>query len=207
MSIRTSYNEWSRIYDDNVNPTRDLDQVATMESLTDIAFGKVLELGCGTGKNTIWFLERKASVVGLDISEGMLEKARMKTQSDQVEFIQTDLLNPWPVHEHTFDLISTNLVLEHIDDIRPIFTQAYTKLRKGGHFFICELHPFKQYLGSKARFDVGKGEIICEVYTHHFQEYWDAAHDVGFQVKAVKEWWDEHPKKPIPRLISFLLSK
>ena len=50
--IKDGYNTWAFQYDNNINPTRDLDKTVTKEFLSNIDFFKVLELGCGTGKNT-----------------------------------------------------------------------------------------------------------------------------------------------------------
>ena len=52
--IIDNYNVWAYQYDNNINPTRDLDKDVTKESLSNIDFFKVLELGCGSGKNTEW---------------------------------------------------------------------------------------------------------------------------------------------------------
>ena len=56
MNIREAYNHWSAQYDTNMNPTRDLEGVALREMLADLSFKQVLEIGCGTGKNTAWLL-------------------------------------------------------------------------------------------------------------------------------------------------------
>ena len=48
--IINNYNDWADQYDNNINPTRDLDKVVTQESLSDLNFSNVLELGCGSGK-------------------------------------------------------------------------------------------------------------------------------------------------------------
>ncbi len=54
MSIEKAYNTWSDQYDSNKNRTRDMDKNATRGSLENINFQGVLELGCGTGKNTYY---------------------------------------------------------------------------------------------------------------------------------------------------------
>ena len=46
------YNAWAVQYDEDINRTRDLDKMVTIESLSSIDFLEVLELGCGTGKNS-----------------------------------------------------------------------------------------------------------------------------------------------------------
>ena len=58
MSIEKAYNTWAEQYDTNENKTRDLDIKATIETLSKYKFKYVLELGCGTGKNTKWLLRK-----------------------------------------------------------------------------------------------------------------------------------------------------
>ena len=78
MSIEVAYNAWAKQYDTNENKTRDLDLKATAETLEKYEFKSVLELGCGTAKNTIWLLSKAECVVGLDFSEEMLRIAKKK---------------------------------------------------------------------------------------------------------------------------------
>lgn len=78
MSIQKAYNEWSETYDTDENLTRDLDQKVTRESLANLHFDSILEIDCGTGKNTIFLAQIGAHVHALDFSEGMIEKARKK---------------------------------------------------------------------------------------------------------------------------------
>ena len=52
--IIDNYDSWAYKYDNNINPTRDLDKIATIKSLSNLKFFNVLELGCGSGKNTEW---------------------------------------------------------------------------------------------------------------------------------------------------------
>ena len=54
MSVEKAYNIWAHQYDINKNRTRDLDKKSTIETLSKFEFETVLELGCGTGKNTSW---------------------------------------------------------------------------------------------------------------------------------------------------------
>ena len=89
--IIDNYNAWAYQYDNNINPTRDLDKTVTKESLSNIDFFKVLELGCGSGKNTEWLITRAEKVVGLDFSKNMLDLAKRKIITDKATFINTDL--------------------------------------------------------------------------------------------------------------------
>lgn len=207
MSISESYNRWASQYDSNHNKTRDLDALASRSTLDRYHFSTVVELGCGTGKNTEWLLAQGANVVGLDFSEGMLEKARQKIPGTQAQFVQADLNQPWPVEQDSADLITSSLTLEHIEDLNSIFAQAFNVLKAGGHFFICELHPFRQYSGSKAKFETDQGLEELEVYVHHVSEYTGTAQKQGFVLEEVREWFDEPEAQGLPRLLSLVLKK
>ncbi|GAA4308894.1 hypothetical protein GCM10023115_36430 [Pontixanthobacter gangjinensis] len=206
MSIEKAYDQWSSQYDHNKNRTRDLDERLTRASLESIEFSAVLELGCGTGKNTKWLQKRAARIIAVDFSENMLAQAREKVTSGNISFQKADITRNWDWTSETFDLITCNLILEHIENLDFIFAQAFSKIDAGGHFFISELHPFKQYNGTKARFHAGEELIELETYTHHISEYLDAARSAGFHLKRLNEWFDEDGNQT-PRILSLLFQK
>ncbi|MDY0318352.1 MAG: class I SAM-dependent methyltransferase [Candidatus Izemoplasmatales bacterium] len=207
MSIEKSYNSWAEQYDTNENKTRDLDTKSTIKTLTKYDFKNVLELGCGTGKNTSWLLNKAELIIGLDFSQGMLDIAKKKITDHRVEFKKADLTKDWEIENQFADLVTSSLTLEHIEDLNHIFNQANKKLKENGLFFISELHPFKQYSGSKARYETGNGIEELSVYTHHISDYIENAESNGFEILEIKEWFDEKPEKEIPRLISFVFRK
>jgi ubiquinone/menaquinone biosynthesis C-methylase UbiE len=153
MNIEKAYNSWAMQYDTNENKTRDLDIKSTIKTLSHYEFKNVLELGCGTGKNTEWLIKKTERIIGLDFSQKMLNIAQKKIASEKVVFKRAELTKEWPVENENFDLLTSSLTLEHIENLSHIFSEAYKKLVAEGLFFISELHPFKQYLGSKAKFE------------------------------------------------------
>lgn len=207
MSTQHLYNEWSSIYDDVENKTRDLELKAGQQMLTSFSFEIVLELGCGTGKNTAWLQDKAKQLLAVDLSEGMLQKAKEKIQSSHVHFRKADITTPWNFVEEKVDLITCSLILEHIENLSFIFSEAAKKLKTGGYFYICELHPYKQYAGSKARFETAEGLQVLECFIHHVSDYTTAALKNGFAITALQEWFDEGEEGAPPRLISFLFRK
>ena len=203
--IIDKYNAWAHQYDYDINLTRDLDKSVTIESLSNIDFFKVLELGCGSGKNTEWLITKADKLVGLDFSKNMLDQARKKVKTDKVTFINTDLNENWPVNDNSFDLATINLTLEHIETLDHIFNSLFMKLTQGGKCFVCEPHPKKQLSGSKAKFEKNGDEIALDVFYHSELEYIESAEKAGFNLIVKKEWYDN--KKTVPRLISFLFEK
>ena len=151
MDTQQAYNAWASQYDTNLNKTRDLEAIALRSNLSAINFDRCFEIGCGTGKNTVWFAEKAKHVTAVDLSEEMLAKAKEKVRSEKVEFKQADITKDWTFRNGLYDLVSFSLVLEHIDDLDHIFKEVAASLNSGGYIFIGGAHPFKQYKGSKAR--------------------------------------------------------
>ena len=206
MSIEQAYNLWSEQYDTNQNKTRDLEAVALRQTLARISFKNCLEIGCGTGKNTEWLIQKATNVLAIDLSPGMLKKAKEKVNAANVEFRQADLSLPWNFGED-HDLVVFSLVLEHIENLEFVFTQAFKALRTGGYVYIGELHPFKQYSGSKARFDTEEGRQIVTCFNHHVSDFTQAARQTGFEIVELNEYFDEADWTTLPRILTLLLRK
>tara|TARA_Y100000766_G_scaffold107794_1_gene92176 strand:- start:3577 stop:4200 length:624 start_codon:yes stop_codon:yes gene_type:complete len=199
------YNAWAFQYDEDINPTRDLDKKVTIESLSNINFLEVLELGCGTGKNSEWLVTRAHRLVGLDFSKNMLERAKNKIKSDKATFIRTDLNENWPVKDNSFDLAVINLTLEHIEDLNHIFDSLFNKLSEGGKCFVSELHPKRQLAGSKAKFFNMGEEFVLDAFLHDEEDYVQSAERSGLTLRVKKDHFDN--ERGVPRLISFLFEK
>ena len=185
------------------NKTRDLEATALRASVSGDNF-KILEIGCGTGKNTEFLCRNAESVIGADFSPEMLSSAREKITAENVRFVRMDLREKWEFTENSFDLIVCSLALEHIENIDFVFAEARKVLRSGGHFYIGELHPFKQYQGSKARFEFESGIFELECFVHHVSDYFSAAANNNFSCISVQEWFDDGDKSTVPRLLTVI---
>lgn len=203
MNNREAYNTWSANYDHVENKTRDLEAKALRETVSGEEL-EILEIGCGTGKNTVWLLSKAKHLVGADFSEEMLAKAKKKIPDEKADFRRMDLREDWNLPENSFDLITCSLVLEHIENLDFVFRQARKVLRKNGKFYIGELHPFKQYLGTKARFDTAAGVFELECFVHHVSDFFSAAKENDFDLIELKEWFDDEGETQVPRLLTLV---
>jgi ubiquinone/menaquinone biosynthesis C-methylase UbiE len=207
MNIQDAYAEWSHTYDDDRNLTRDLDEEVMRRNFAGTRYQAALEIGCGTGKNTALLTEIADSVQAIDFSEAMIDRARRRLHSASVEFMVADLTKPWPVPDSSINLISCNLVLEHIENLSFIFAEAARVLADRGSFFISELHPFRQYLGTKASFQRNGQAHIIDAFVHDITDFIEAARNNNLGLKTIKEWRHEEDGDKPPRLISFLFEK
>lgn len=202
--VEAAYDRWAAVYDADRNPTRDLNASALRQQDFDLEGRAVLEVGCGTGLNTAWLAERAGPVTGVDVSQGMLARARERISSPRVQFVTADLTAPWPFGDRAFDLVVANLVLEHVQDLDHVFGEARRVLQPGGRLYVGELHPYRQLQGAQARFqDAGSGcEVRVPAFVHTVSESVNGAIGAGFAVARLDEW--QADGDGVPRLLTLL---
>jgi SAM-dependent methyltransferase len=100
----------------------------------------VLDLCCGTGQLSVYFLEHGYRVVGLDLSEGMLQVARENALpyivAQQVRFIQGDAAD-FKIDQIFGLIVSTFDALNHLpnlDALQGCFRSTYQVMVTGGYF-------------------------------------------------------------------------
>ena len=207
MDIGNAYNYWAAQYDTNDNKTRDLEALALKKLLLGKTYKHCLELGCGTGKNTEWLLTICDQITAIDFSEGMLEIAKNKIKSAKVNFSEADITKDWTFAKATYDLITFSLMLEHIEDLHAVFHKVSKVTATGSQVYIGELHPFKQYAGSKARFETETSTEVLTCFNHHVTDFIQAANASGFQLLQLDEQFDEGDRSQLPRILNLLFEK
>ncbi len=207
MKVDEAYEIWSRTYDEDRNLTRDPDEQITRTTLRDCHSKSILEVGCGTGKNTRWLSEISEQVHAIDFSAAMIEQTQQKCARENVTFALDDITKQWPVANDSVGLVTCNLVLEHISDLEFIFAEVARVLIDGGRCFVSELHPFRQYQGVQARFERDAETIAIPAFVHHISDFLDAAARAELSLVAMNEWWHAEDEGKPPRLISFMFRK
>lgn len=205
MKIKDAYNKWAGSYDIVENKTRDLENIVLKKVLNNKRYDHILELGCGTGKNTGWLAGICKNLTSIDFSEEMMQVAKQKYDLSNVIFKQADITQPWNIKN--VSLVACSLVLEHIRNIDHIFQQAYTTLHPNGQFYICELHPYKQLQGSRAKFELNGKLVQLEYFVHHLSDFLLSAKKNGFICLDMQEWFDGEKDNQIPRLCSFVFQR
>ena len=109
--------------------------------LPDLRGAKVVDLGCGFG----WFCrfaraQGAARVLGLDVSERMLARARAMTSDAAITYVQADLERP-DLPAASFDLAYSSLVLHYIADLPDLLAKILRALVSGAHLIFSVEHP------------------------------------------------------------------
>lgn len=77
-AVRGGYDRWANVYDHDANPLPALEEPIVRAVLGEVRGLSVLDLGCGTGRHSLWLTARGAAVTAVDFSAGMLAEARTK---------------------------------------------------------------------------------------------------------------------------------
>jgi ubiquinone/menaquinone biosynthesis C-methylase UbiE len=209
LPTRQAYEAWAEDYDRDENATRDLDAARLRAAPPPLAGAHVVEIGAGTGKNTVFYAEHAARVTAMDVSTAMLAQARKKLGDATVAFIEHDVRERWPVKSGGADGVAAHLVLEHIQDLASIFAEAARVLKPGGWLYLSEFHPFRQLRGGRARFEDGSGRSEVEAYVHLHADFLKAGLAAGFRLEDIGEWLEDRPDAETtpPRLLTLRFSK
>jgi len=114
----------------------------TLESLLpSMAGARVLDLGCGFGWFSRWAVGAGAgSVVGVDLSERMLARARSETTDSRITYLHADLDNI-EFERANFDLAFSSLTLHYVRGLSALFDKVHGALRSGGRLVFSAEHP------------------------------------------------------------------
>jgi demethylmenaquinone methyltransferase / 2-methoxy-6-polyprenyl-1,4-benzoquinol methylase len=98
---------------------------------------RVLDACCGTGDFALADAAAGAGhVVGLDFSEGMLDRARRKSQD--VEWVEGDML-ALPFEAASFDAVTVGFGVRNVDDLEAGLRELRRVLRPGGRLAVLEI--------------------------------------------------------------------
>ena len=109
--------------------------------LPDLRGLKILDLGCGFGWFCRWARQNGAAhVLGIDVSERMLERSRATTQDPAITYTRADMEH-LDLSAASFGLVYSSLALHYIEDLSRLMSQVYRSLIPGGNLVFSVEHP------------------------------------------------------------------
>ena len=201
----TAYDLWSEVYDTDGNFLQALDtiemQTLLPQMLSQISPSslpqKIVDLGCGTGRNTTRLLDLpKFIVIGLDASPKMLDIAKSKIDeymtgasksSDAPQGVQLELYdflrsNCIPSCALNADVLISTLVLEHIP-LSIFFKKVLKMLKPNELTLITNMHSNMAAIGQAGFVDPKTGEKVqTQSFAHQLDDVVGEAQKQGFEV-------------------------
>lgn len=147
--------------------------------LGDVAGKRLLDLGCGDGKELLEFARDGAVVVGVDNSPRQLAAAQRAADALGLScrLVLADLLRlPEELLRGEFDIVFSSHVTAWIGDLEGWFSAAFRALKAGGVFLLAGGHPLSGYFG-----DAQRGKT-------HRRSYFETGPFVFESRGASKEW-------------------
>ena len=114
---------------------------AIKKMLPDLKGLRVIDLGCGYG----WFCrsareQGAAEVMGLDLSQKMLNKAKSMTHDEAISYRLANL-ESLELAENSYDLAYSSLALHYIVNLPQLLNTIYNSLVSGGYLVFSAEHP------------------------------------------------------------------
>lgn len=138
--------------------------------LPDFHDKRVLDLGCGFGWHCRYAIEHGArSVVGIDISQKMLDEARSRTETDLIEYLCMPIEDiDFP--PDSFDVVISSLAFHYIQSFEDIIGRIHRCLSQGGDFVFSVEHPIFTAQGSQDWYYDHQKKALHWPVDHYFRE-------------------------------------
>lgn len=208
IGTQEAYDQWAAVYDTDGNMLQSIDDdelntllPSLLDQITSTSGPviNILDLGCGTGRNTArllshpWPAAKTINITGLDFSTAMLSHARTKlaplATSTKNIYLKLEHCNPFPLPPTDLppqDFLLSTLVLEHIP-LPTFFATLSTLLAPGGTALVTNMHS-EMGAQSQAGFVNADGvKVRGESFVYTLAETMRGAEEAGLRILAVRE--------------------
>lgn len=181
---------------------------ALRSMVPDLAGRRVVDLGCGFGWFSRWAHEQDAaSVIGVDVSTKMLDRARAETALPTIEYRCVDL-DELELEESSCDVVFSSLTLHYVQDLDRLLAMTASAIQQNGSLVFSVEHPIFS-APSNQSFETGEaghpiwpldnylveGERVTNWFVDGVRKqhrtvatYVNAVIEAGFTIARIEEW-------------------
>ena len=137
----TFFEGYKKIRENEVNANNLFEIPALFSMMPNLNDKIILDLGCGFGEHCKRFVESGAKkVIGIDISEKMLEIAKQENADSKITYINMPMENIWQLNEK-FDVVVSSLAFHYVQDFSGVVKNIYDMLNENGVFLFSQENP------------------------------------------------------------------
>ncbi len=159
---------------------------------------ELIELGCGNGRDSLFFAKNGINVTGIDASETAIDELRNMVELDNCIFICDDFVNAEAIYQIQYDYCYSRFTLHAINEQQEeqILLKAFGMIKENGFLFIeaRSVHDGKYGIGQ----EVEKNAYICDGHYRRFINLTELVlklEKIGFTVVEQGESGDYAPMK------------
>lgn len=130
----------------------------------------ILELGCGNGRDSIYFSKLGLNVTAIDASDGVISRLKRENKEDNICFICDDFVSSSAIFSGQYDYAYSRFALHAINEEQEteVLHNVYKVLKQGGLFFV-EVRSVNDELYGQGK-KVGKNAYIFDGHFRRFVE-------------------------------------
>lgn len=171
----SGYNLAAKYYDKKEKYLNSFEKNKLLPLLGDMDEKKILDVGAGTGRLSLFFKKVGAQVIALDISPKMLEILRSKDSTVKTIVGDAEKL---PFNNNTFDIVAAAFLIVHLNDPTRFFDEAYRVLKDGGLLVFTNINQKEAPLVKTTN-----GEIKIESFYHRPDEIKIILNKLAFKIE------------------------
>ena len=183
------YKYWNEYYKKNIAPHEP--SKFAKDILKYLESGKKLvELGCGNGRDAIFLSNNNINVVAIDQSESSINNLKCSVSNSNIDFIADDFIETKLLEKESFDYVYSRFTLHSISEEQEdkLINRVYNSLKKDG-LLLIEVRSIKDEI-------FGLGEKVARntyVYNNHsrrfivLDELIEKLTSIGFKINFVDE--------------------
>lgn len=186
LKNKNAYDKWANSYDDWNNPHILLEHKWVLKIVNPQKNDYILDAWCWTWKYTTEFYNLGSEVIWIDISEKMIDKAKIK--NNKINYNIVNISDKLPFSDNSFNKINCSQVLKHINNLEFAISEFYRILKKWWELTFSVTHPDrpkKSYkLKEKSSFNLAEESNI---FHHTFFDYFKSFEKAWFEIKKIKQ--------------------
>lgn len=181
----TFFDGYKQIRENEGNANNIFEEPALFSLMPDLKDKTVLDLGCGFGGHCFHFIREGAKkVIGIDISEKMLDIAKTENDNSKITYLNMPMENIAELNEK-FDVVVSSLSLHYVEDYAALVHNIYALLNGNGVFVFSQENPLNTCYSSGKRWtkDENGKKLFANISNY------------GIDGERESVWFVDHVKK------------
>lgn len=150
----------------------------------------IIDLGCGNGRDALFFYEKGLNVTGIDASSMSIDQLKKQYQDERLTFICDDFVQASVLFQRQYDYCYSRFTLHAINETqeRELLENICSAMVNGGKLFI-EARSIHDDIYGKGK-EVGRNAYIYDGHYRRFlikEELENSLKKMGFQLEYSKE--------------------